>query len=73
MHNRQDGGHTTSEVMNMTEKELLYVEDALGHEQYFQAQCSETARQLQDAALRQCVQEMGKQHKQLFQNFYDLL
>ncbi|MBP3320012.1 MAG: hypothetical protein J6K94_08395 [Ruminiclostridium sp.] len=57
----------------MTEKELLYVEDALGHEQYFQAQYSETARQIQDAALRQCVQDMGKQHKQLFQNFFDLL
>ena len=73
MHNPKEPGQTTPEVMNMTEKELLYVEDALGHEQYFQAQYSETARQLQDEALRQCVQNMGKQHKQLFQNFFDLL
>lgn len=57
----------------MTQKELLYVEDALGHEQYFQAQCAETARQLQDTALRASVEEMGRKHQQLFQSFYDLL
>ena len=27
----------------MTDKELLYIEDALGHEQYFQQKCKETA------------------------------
>ncbi|MDO4517519.1 MAG: hypothetical protein Q4C76_10430 [Bacillota bacterium] len=57
----------------MTAKELSYVEDALAHEQYFQTQCKETARQLQDAALRTSVEEMGRKHKQLFQSFYDLL
>ena len=25
----------------MTDKELLYIEDALGHEQYFQQKCKE--------------------------------
>lgn len=57
----------------MTAKELSYVEDALAHEKYFQAQCQETTRQLQDAALRASVEEMGRKHKQLFQSFYDLL
>ena len=33
----------------MTTKELLYVEDALGHEKYFQTKCKETASQIQDA------------------------
>ena len=28
----------------MTNKELLYVEDVLGHEKHFQSQCRETAR-----------------------------
>ena len=28
----------------MTAKELLYVEDALGHEQYFQTRCNEVGR-----------------------------
>ena len=27
----------------MTGKELMYVEDALGHEQYFRTQCSQSA------------------------------
>ena len=39
----------------MTTKELLYVEDALGHEQYFQTKCRELAGQLQDADLKSCV------------------
>ena len=34
----------------MTEKELLYVEDALGHEQYFQTQCRDAAGRLQELA-----------------------
>ena len=36
----------------MTEKELLYVEDALGHEQYFQTACQNTTNQLQDGDLK---------------------
>ena len=28
----------------MTSKELLYVEDALGHEKYFQTKCQEDRR-----------------------------
>ena len=57
----------------MTKKELLYLEDALGHEQYFQYQCQQTAGQLQDAELRTSVEEMGKKHQQLFRSFYGLL
>lgn len=57
----------------MTSKELLYVEDALGHEKYFQTKCKEVAGQLQDADLKACVEQMEKKHQQLFQNFYGLL
>ncbi len=57
----------------MTEKELLYVQDALGHEQYFQTQCQETSSQIQDPELKSCVQQLASQHKQLFQSFYGLL
>lgn len=57
----------------MTNKELLYVEDALGHEQYFQTRCGEVANQLQDAELKLCVQQMAQKHQQLFQSFYGLL
>lgn len=57
----------------MTGKELLYIEDALGHEQYFQTQCRSTAEQLQDEELRQLVNELSQKHKQLFSAFYELL
>ena len=57
----------------MTSKELLYVEDALGHEQYFQTKCRETAGQLQDPQLKAYVEQMGQKHEQLVQSFYNLL
>ena len=57
----------------MTDKELLYVQDALGHEQYFQTQCREAANQLQDAELRSFAQQLEQQHRNIFQNLYSLL
>ena len=57
----------------MTTKELLYIEDALGHEKYFQTKCQETASQIQDADLKSCVEEMGRKHQKIFQSFYGLL
>lgn len=57
----------------MTTKELLYIEDALGHEQYFQTKCAETASQIQDAELKACVEQLGQKHQQLFQSFLGLL
>ncbi len=57
----------------MTTKELLYIEDALGHEQYFQTKCQETASQVQDAELKLCVEQMAQKHQQIFQSFYGLL
>ncbi len=57
----------------MTTKELLYVEDALGHEQYFQKKCRETAAQIQDAELKNCIEQIAQKHEQIFKNFYGLL
>ncbi len=57
----------------MTTKELLYVEDALGHEKYFQTKCKETANQIHDAELKNCIEDMAQKHQQIFQNFYELL
>lgn len=57
----------------MTTKELLYVEDALGHAKYFQTKCEETASQIQDPELRSCVEQMVQKHQQIFQKFYGLL
>ena len=57
----------------MTSKELLYVEDVLGHETYFGAKCRETMSKLQDPELRRCVEELSNKHSQIFQSFYGLL
>ena len=53
----------------MTSKELLYLEDALGHEKYFQSKCKETASQLQDIELKTCIEQMAQKHQQIFQQF----
>ena len=57
----------------MTGKELMYIEDALGHEKYFQTQCRTIAAQLQDEKLKQCVLQMAEKHRKIFQSFYSLL
>ena len=57
----------------MSPKELLYVEDALGHEKFFLTKCQETANQLQDADLKACVNQMAEKHRMIFQNLYGLL
>lgn len=57
----------------MTSKELLYIEDALGHEKYFQTKCQETASQVQDPQLKACVEQMAQKHQEIFQSFYGLL
>ena len=57
----------------MTDKELLYIEDALGHEQYFQQKCTETAQSLSDPALKTCVENLADRHTQIFNRFYSLL
>lgn len=57
----------------MTTKELLYVEDALGHAQYVMTKCKETASQLQDSELKTLVEQMAAKQQTLFTSFYGLL
>ena len=57
----------------MSPKELLYIEDALGHEQFLQTQCQQAAQALQDAQLKAYVNQMAQQHGQLFQQLYSLV
>lgn len=57
----------------MTTKELLYLEDALGHEKYFQTKCNEVMTQMQDPQLKNSVSDMAQKHQQIFQSFYSLL
>lgn len=57
----------------MTSKELLYIEDALGHIKYLKTKCNETASQLQDSDLKSCVQQLEQKNQEMFKSFYDLL
>ena len=57
----------------MTSKELQYVEDALGHEKFFQTKCSEAMHQLTDENLRACIAQMQSKHQQIFTSLYGLL
>lgn len=57
----------------MTSKELLYVEDALSQEQYFQTKCNEVITNVQDGELKNTVQTMQGKHQQIFQSFLNLL
>lgn len=57
----------------MTSKELLYLEDALGHEEFFKTKCHETASALQDENLKHCVEQMAQTHEQIFSSLYSLL
>ncbi len=57
----------------MTTKELLYVEDALGHVQYLMNQSRTAAGQLSDQVLRQEAEHIISEQQKLFQSFYNLI
>ena len=57
----------------MTNKELLYIEDALGPEKYFKEKCQECSVQLTDGELKNFVSNLTQQHNNIFSGFYQLL
>ena len=57
----------------MTPKELLYIEDALGHTRFLMTQCSLAANQLTDPDLKRRVQQLINGNQKLFTQFYDLV
>ena len=57
----------------MSPKELLYIEDGLGHEKFLIAQCQQAANTLQDPALRNCVQRMQQAHEEIYSQLYQLI
>ena len=57
----------------MSPKELLYIEDALGHTQFLISQCRNDANQLTDPALRQQAQQLVSNNQKLFDSFYNLV
>lgn len=57
----------------MSPKELMYIEDVLGHQTQIKATCTDAASQLQDAELKGFVSELAQKHAASFGRFYSLL
>lgn len=57
----------------MTSKELLYVEDALGHEQYMKNCSKKTSSQITNPTLSAYIAELEQTHTTLFNKFLNLL
>lgn len=57
----------------MTEKELLYVEDAINHELYMIKTICETEECLTDENLVKVVKKLGHKHESILEMFMDLL
>lgn len=57
----------------MTSKELLYVEDALGHEKFMKCCASKTSSKLTDVKLSTYVKELETKHQELYNKFLNLL
>ena len=57
----------------MSSKELLYIEDALGHEKFLKTQCQQAMQGLQDPELKAFVQQLMDKHKQIFSQLYQLV
>ena len=57
----------------MSSKELLYIEDALGHEQFLKTQCQDAIQKLQDPELKACAQQLVDKHQKLFNQFFQLI
>lgn len=57
----------------MTCKELLYIEDSLGHEKHMKSCATKTANQLQDVNLSNYVKELEQKHNEIYNRFLNLL
>ena len=57
----------------MSSKELNYIEDALGHEEFMKNQCMDACKNLQDPELKDCVEKLQKSHEKIFRDFYSLV
>ena len=57
----------------MSPKELLYIEDAMGHEKFSISQCQDAVKNLQDTELKQYAQQIQDKHQQTFNQFFKLV
>ena len=57
----------------MTQKELLYLEDALNHCQFLKNKFNEAASNVQDSALKKEASNFEEWAKEIYNNLYDLI
>lgn len=57
----------------MSPKELLYIEDALGHTKQIKTVCNDFSNQLGDADLSNFVSDIARKQQQTFDRFFNLL
>jgi len=57
----------------MTEKELLYVEDAISNARLAETKCNYWASQLTDKNLQNYARQLADRHKQIYTAVYQLL
>lgn len=57
----------------MTSKELLYIEDALGHENFMKSCAKKTSGKLTDPTLSTYMAELEQKHATLASKFLNLL
>lgn len=57
----------------MSPKELLYIEDVLGHEHCLHALSDERASQLGSSELQQLARRLSEEHQQRFDRMFSLL
>ena len=50
----------------MSSKELLYIEDALGHAEFLSKQCQDAVNTLQDPQLKAQAQQLVDKNRQIF-------
>jgi len=57
----------------MTPKELLYIEDALGHTKFLMTQFDQAKNQLTDPALKQQMQQLYNDNQKLYTKLFGLV
>ena len=57
----------------MTPKELLYIEDALGHAKFLNSQCLDAANRVEDKALQSELRKLADKNQQTFSMLYSLI
>ena len=57
----------------MSPKELLYIEDALGHEKQIKSTCQDSAAKLADNELAGFVSTLASKHTECFNKFLGLV